>query len=179
MAAAKGRQSSPRAGAKPGRREMPAAVLYLRVDFGEHGALGPGETRLMELIAETGSISAAGRAMGMSYRRAWLLVDALNVAFGEPLVAKQTGGSGGGGAVLTKLGREVVSALSPHRAPRRLRRPRRPGSPHRRAGRRTGRDPSARRSDRMSCVAARGVAEGVRPLLFSELFLPPPSARGV
>ena len=108
MAAAKGRQSSPRGGAKPGRREMPAAVLYLRVDFGEHGALGPGKTRLMELIAETGSISAAGRAMGMSYRRAWLLVDALNVAFGEPLVAKQTGGSGGGGAVLTKLGREVV-----------------------------------------------------------------------
>jgi molybdate transport system regulatory protein len=91
--------------AKPGR---PAAVLYLRIDFGEQGALGPGKTRLMELIAETGSISAAGRAMGMSYRRAWLLVDSLNVAFREPLVAKQTGGSGGGGAVLTRLGREVV-----------------------------------------------------------------------
>ena len=83
-------------------------VLYLRVDFGEHGALGPGKTRLMELIAETGSISAAGRAMGMSYRRAWLLVDSLNAAFAEPLVAKQTGGSGGGGAVLTRLGRDVV-----------------------------------------------------------------------
>jgi molybdate transport system regulatory protein len=108
MAAAKSRQSSPATEAKPGRRALPAAVLYLRVDFGEHGALGPGKTRLMELIAETGSISAAGRAMGMSYRRAWLLVDALNVAFGEPLVAKQTGGSGGGGAMLTKLGREVV-----------------------------------------------------------------------
>jgi molybdate transport system regulatory protein len=62
----------------------------------------------MELIAETGSISAAGRAMGMSYRRAWLLVDSLNASFREPLVAKQTGGSGGGGAVLTRLGREVV-----------------------------------------------------------------------
>jgi molybdate transport system regulatory protein len=80
----------------------------MRIDFGEHGALGPGKTRLMELIAETGSISAAGRAMGMSYRRAWLLVDSLNAAFGEPLVAKQTGGSGGGGALLTRLGRDVV-----------------------------------------------------------------------
>jgi molybdate transport system regulatory protein len=108
MAAVKSRQSSPGTGAKRGRRSLPAAVLYLRIDFGEHGALGPGKTRLMELIAETGSISAAGRAMGMSYRRAWLLVDSLNVAFGEPLVAKQTGGSGGGGAALTRLGREVV-----------------------------------------------------------------------
>lgn len=87
----------------------PAAVLYLRIDFGEHGALGPGKVRLMELIAELGSISAAGRAMGMSYRRAWLLVDALNASFREPLVEKQTGGSGGGGAGLTKLGREVVA----------------------------------------------------------------------
>jgi len=98
-------------GRKPARAGGPsgsAAVLYLRVDFGEHGALGPGKTRLMELIAETGSISAAGRAMGMSYRRAWLLVDSLNAAFAEPLVAKQTGGSGGGGAVLTRLGRDVV-----------------------------------------------------------------------
>ena len=77
MAAVRSPQSSPRTRAKPGRRAMPAAVLYLRIDFGEQGALGPGKTRLMELIAETGSISAAGRAMGMSYRRAWLLVDSL------------------------------------------------------------------------------------------------------
>ena len=109
MAAAESRRSSPPTRAKSGPRALPPAVLYLRVDFGEHGALGPGKTRLMELIAETGSISAAGRAMGMSYRRAWLLVDALNVAFREPLVAKQTGGSGGGGAVLTRLGRDVVA----------------------------------------------------------------------
>jgi molybdate transport system regulatory protein len=89
-----------RAGRSAGRKSSSTspAVLYLRVDFGEHGALGPGKTRLMELIAETGSISAAGRAMGMSYRRAWLLVDSLNAAFAEPLVAKQTGGSGGGGS---------------------------------------------------------------------------------
>lgn len=102
-------QENHSAKARPGRPTVPPAVLYLRIDFGEHGALGPGKTRLMELIAETGSISAAGRAMGMSYRRAWLLVDALNAAFSEPLVAKQTGGSGGGGAVLTRLGRDVVA----------------------------------------------------------------------
>jgi molybdate transport system regulatory protein len=92
-----------------GGQDAAAAVLYLRIDFGEHAALGPGKARLMELIAETGSISAAGRAMGMSYRRAWLLIDSLNAAFGAPLVAKQTGGSGGGGAALTRLGRDVVA----------------------------------------------------------------------
>ena len=109
MAAAKGRQSSPRAGAKPGwRRGMPAAVLYLRVDFGEHGALGPGKTRLMELIARPARSlpPAAPWACPIAAPGCWW--HALNVAFGEPLVAKQTGGSGGGGAVLTKLGREVV-----------------------------------------------------------------------
>jgi molybdate transport system regulatory protein len=64
--------------------------------------------RLMELISQHGSIASAGKAMGMSYRRAWLLADAINQAFREPLIAKQTGGSGGGGARLTRLGREVV-----------------------------------------------------------------------
>ena len=70
--------------------------------------MGPGKAELIARIGETGSISAAARAMGMSYRRAWLLVDSLNAAFAEPLVAKQTGGSGGGGAALTRLGRDVV-----------------------------------------------------------------------
>ena len=68
MAKAEARPAA-RAPAGGGSRAAPAAVLYLRVDFGEQGALGPGKVRLMELIAETGSISAAGRAMGMSYRR--------------------------------------------------------------------------------------------------------------
>ena len=62
----------------------------------------------MELISKHGSISAAGKEMGMSYRRAWLLVDEINQIFREQLVEKQTGGSGGGGARLSKLGREVV-----------------------------------------------------------------------
>ena len=68
------------------------ARLTIRIDFGGHGALGPGKVRLPELIGAQGSISAAGRAMGMSYRRAWLLIDSLNQAFREPVVATQHGG---------------------------------------------------------------------------------------
>lgn len=83
-------------------------ALTIRVDFGEFGYLGPGKIALMELISKHGSISAAGKEMGMSYRRAWLLVDEINQIFREPLVEKQMGGSGGGGARLTKLGRDVV-----------------------------------------------------------------------
>lgn len=82
--------------------------LTLRIDFGGRAAIGPGKARLLELIGEHGSISAAGRAMGMSYRRAWLLVDSLNRAFRHPLVTTQIGGSSGGGAVLTRDGRTVL-----------------------------------------------------------------------
>jgi len=84
------------------------AVLTIRVDFGAFGYLGPGKVMLMELIAKHGSISAAGKEMDMSYRRAWLLVDEINRIFRAPLVEKQMGGSGGGGARLSTLGREVV-----------------------------------------------------------------------
>ena len=87
---------------------MRHAALTIRVDFGAHGYLGPGKIALMELIARHGSISSAGKEMGMSYRRAWLLVDEINRIFREPLVEKQMGGSGGGGARLTRLGRDVV-----------------------------------------------------------------------
>ncbi len=85
-----------------------APTLFLRIKFGDRAFLGPGKIRLLELIDELGSMSAAGKAMGMSYRRAWLLVDGLNQVFVAPLVVKQTGGSGGGGAVLTELGRDIV-----------------------------------------------------------------------
>jgi len=91
-----------------GDEEARKIGLTIRVDLGAHGALGPGKIRLMELISKHGSISAAGKEMGMSYRRAWLLVDEINHVFREPLVEKQTGGSGGGGARLTKLGRDIV-----------------------------------------------------------------------
>jgi len=87
----------------------PGAVnLTLRVDLGEAGAIGPGKIRLLELIGETGSISAAGRAMGMSYRQAWLLIDSLNSLFREPATATLSGGVRGGGADLTPFGRTLI-----------------------------------------------------------------------
>ena len=92
-----------------GARDMRQAALTLRVDFGAHGFLGTGKIELMEHIAQHGSISAAGKEMDMSYRRAWMLVDEINRIFRDPLVEKQMGGSGGGGARLSKLGRDVVA----------------------------------------------------------------------
>lgn len=72
--------------------------------------LGPGKIELLEAIERTGSISAAGREMGMSYRRAWLLVSALNEMFGHTLVSTSPGGAGGGGAQVTDFGRAVAEA---------------------------------------------------------------------
>lgn len=80
--------------------------LFLKLDATTR--LGLGKVELLEAIDTTGSISAAGRSLDMSYRRAWELVDHLNKAFGRPLVSGQIGGTGGGGARLTELGREVV-----------------------------------------------------------------------
>jgi molybdate transport system regulatory protein len=71
--------------------------------------LGPGKGELLARIAETGSISAAGRAMGMSYKRAWQLVETLNGYFRSPLVMAATGGKAGGGAQLTALGKQVLA----------------------------------------------------------------------
>jgi molybdate transport system regulatory protein len=89
-----------------GQRDMPR--LTLRIDFDGERAIGPGKIKLLELIEAHGSISAAGRRMGMSYRRAWLLVDAMNRCFREPLVASHAGGAHGGGAALTAAGAKVV-----------------------------------------------------------------------
>lgn len=77
--------------------------------YGKAIAIGPGKADLLELIAATGSISAAARQMGMSYRRAWLLVDTMNQCFDSPLVETAAGGKGGGGARITDLGREVLA----------------------------------------------------------------------
>lgn len=84
------------------------ASLTLRINFGAYGQLGPGKVRLLELIDQHGSISVAGRAMAMSYLRAWKLVDAVNALFQEQVVTTQRGGSHGGGASLTPFGRQVV-----------------------------------------------------------------------
>ena len=85
--------------------------LSIRVDIAPGASIGPGQARLLEEIARTGSISAAARAMGMSYRRAWLLVDDLKSVFGEPLVETAAGGSRGGGAALTPRGKTVLAAF--------------------------------------------------------------------
>ena len=82
--------------------------LTLRVLGAHTPAIGPGKARLVELIASTGSISAAARAMGMSYRRAWLLVAAMNESFREPVVVAETGGRSGGGARVTPFGKRLV-----------------------------------------------------------------------
>lgn len=84
------------------------ARLTRRLDFGPGQAVGHGKIRLLEAIRDHGSISAAGRTMDMSYRRAWLLVDALNQMFGEPVIETKHGGQAGGGAQLTPLGHRVV-----------------------------------------------------------------------
>lgn len=89
-------------------RHTPAAGPRLRVLLGASIAIGPGKAELLDAIGPSGSISAAAREMGMSYRRAWLLVEAVNAAFVEPLVSTATGGSGGGGAHLTDFGRIVL-----------------------------------------------------------------------
>jgi molybdate transport system regulatory protein len=71
-------------------------------------AIGPGKADLLEAVDATGSITAAGRSLGMSYRRAWTLLDSLNKAFDQPVVAARIGGKGGGRAQLTAFGRELL-----------------------------------------------------------------------
>jgi molybdate transport system regulatory protein len=84
------------------------SILRLRIGKDRELAVGPGKVALLEAIDETGSISAAGRKLRMSYRRAWLLVDALNRTFDAPVLTTATGGKEGGGTALTPLGAEVI-----------------------------------------------------------------------
>ncbi|MGR6330238.1 winged helix-turn-helix domain-containing protein [Sphingomonas sp. XXL09] len=84
--------------------------LKLQVACGDAPAIGPGKAALLEAIATHGSISAAGRALGMSYRRAWLLVDEMNRCFDPPLVETQRGGGLERGARLTETGGVVLTA---------------------------------------------------------------------
>lgn len=86
----------------------PTLKLRARIYCGEEIAMGPGKADLLAAIEQEGSISAAGRAMGMSYRRAWLLVDAMNRCWREPLVETVAGGSRDRGARLSQTGREVL-----------------------------------------------------------------------
>jgi molybdate transport system regulatory protein len=90
---------------------QPPSALKIKVQIfsGDEIAMGPGKADLLEAIAREGSISAAGRALGMSYRRTWLLVDAMNRCWDLPLVETAAGGSRGGGARLTELGASILA----------------------------------------------------------------------
>lgn len=92
---------------KSGVRSLPS--LSVRIDLDPESRIGPGKIQLLESIAECGSISAAGRAMKMSYKRAWDLVDEINRICGKTAVERQTGGRNGGGAALTPFGISLVT----------------------------------------------------------------------
>lgn len=87
---------------------MASTHLSIRIDLASGDRIGPGKIALLEAIRSTGSISAAARSIGMSYRRAWLLVDEINQTLREPAVRAEAGGPHGGGAVITPVGERVV-----------------------------------------------------------------------
>ena len=84
--------------------------VVLKIEYAPGLRLGAWKARLMELVGSTGSISAAAREMGMSYRRAWLLIEECNALYDAALVETSAGGAGGGGARLTALGTDVIAA---------------------------------------------------------------------
>lgn len=94
----------------PGTAEPSSATdrLSIRLDLVSGARIGPGKVAVLEAIARSGSISAAGRALRISYRRTWELVEDLNRSLGTPVVETAAGGSGGGGAVLTRAGKAVI-----------------------------------------------------------------------
>jgi molybdate transport system regulatory protein len=88
---------------------MADPVIRFRIDFAKNSHVGPGKIDLLEAIRTSGSLSQAARDLGMSYRRAWLLVDSFKAAFREPVTSSTTGGKGGGGVTLTRFGEELVT----------------------------------------------------------------------
>jgi molybdate transport system regulatory protein len=87
---------------------MAGSQLSIRIDLASGKRIGPGKIALLEAIRTTGSISAAARSIGMSYRRAWLLVEEINGTLREPAVTAETGGRHGGGAIVTAVGERIV-----------------------------------------------------------------------
>ena len=91
------------------RRPDDAVMVRPRVQIGASIAIGPGKIDLLRAVERERSISAGARALGLTYKRAWLLIDSLNPGFGQPVVAATAGGRGGGGATLTPLGAALVA----------------------------------------------------------------------
>jgi molybdate transport system regulatory protein len=87
---------------------MAAPVVRFRIDFLEHSSIGPGKVRLLEAIRDCGSLSQGARDLGMSYRRAWLLVESLKQSFREPVTVASTGGKDGGGMRVTEFGDALI-----------------------------------------------------------------------
>jgi len=91
------------------RRRAAHPTVRFRIDFGPESAIGPGKIDLLEQIARAGSLSKAARDNGMSYRRAWMLLDSLNSSFAKPVAVTRMGGYGGGGGVtLTPFGERLI-----------------------------------------------------------------------
>ena len=87
---------------------MTAPVVRFRIDFTEHSSIGPGKIGLLEAIRDAGSLSQGARNIGMSYRRAWLLVESLKRSFREPVTMASTGGKDGGGMLVTVFGDALI-----------------------------------------------------------------------
>jgi molybdate transport system regulatory protein len=87
---------------------MAAPVVRFRIDFTEHSSIGPGKILLLEAIRDAGSLSQGARNIGMSYRRAWLLLDSLKQSFREPVTVASTGGKDGGGMLVTEFGEALI-----------------------------------------------------------------------
>ena len=87
---------------------MAAPIVRFRVDFSEHSSIGPGKILLLEAIRDAGSLSQGARNIGMSYRRAWLLLDSLKQSFREPVTVASTGGKDGGGMLVTQFGDALI-----------------------------------------------------------------------
>ncbi|MCZ8131259.1 MAG: LysR family transcriptional regulator [Steroidobacteraceae bacterium] len=88
---------------------MTTVHVRLRIDLGPACSIGPGKVALLEAVDRGGSLSGAARDLGMSYRRAWLLLEEANASFDEPLTRSSVGGAGGGGVELTEFGRALVT----------------------------------------------------------------------
>jgi molybdate transport system regulatory protein len=89
---------------------MVTPVIRFRIDFADNSWVGPGKIELLEAILRHRSLSQAARSLGMSYRRAWLLIESLNSYFQEPVTQATIGGRGGGGVTITRFGKSLIKS---------------------------------------------------------------------